>query len=396
MKSTREIIDRAGSARRYTDEGYLVVTARIARTGIQEYNAYELGLEDGDPMRVVRVYRPPEQVFDPEAMRSFENKPVTNDHPQQGVDASNWKQLSVGFARDVRRQGDYLVADLIITDADAIAAVEAGKVELSNGYRVNYDFKPGTTPDGEPYDAVQTNIRGNHVAIVDAARCGPACRVSDTNPNPKGNSMADRKVTIDGIPFDLPEAAAAAVDKLIADRDAARKASNDAAEALATATATHATALAAKDSEIAVAKKDAITPDQRDALVADWAKLIESAARLVPGFDHKGKTCDAIRREVLTKAIADAGKKPIIDAALAGRTIDAADGDTVKLAFSVLAASAPVPAAGARDAAIDPVAAALAGAGGGGGTTDAAGTTQPVLVGRDAMLARFAEKSAGR
>lgn len=212
--------------------------------------------------------------------------------------------------------------------------------------------------------------------------------------------MADRKVTIDGIPFDLPEAAAAAVDKLIADRDGARKASTDAAEALAKANADHAAVITAKDAEIAAAKKDAITPDMRDALVADWSKLIGDAARLVPGFDHKGKTCDAIRREVLTKAVADAAKKPMIDAVLAGRDLATADSDTVKMAFSVLAASVPAGTTSNNDAANDPVAAALArqagagaGAGGGGGSTTDAGAQQPALAGAAALHARFAKQN---
>ena len=72
------------SKRVITDEGYMQVPARIGRTGIQEYRAGEIGLTDRDPMEIVKVFRPPEEVFDEESMRSFENKPVTNDHPPKG------------------------------------------------------------------------------------------------------------------------------------------------------------------------------------------------------------------------------------------------------------------------------------------------------------------------
>lgn len=337
---TREILDRvAKSARRYTDEGFLVVPARIARTGIQEYRAFELGIEDGDPLRVVRIYRSPEEVFSPEAMVSFEGKPVTDDHPSDFVSADNWKELSKGFARNVRRDGDYLVADLVIADKEAIDKVVGGKVELSNGYVADYDWRPGVTADGEAYDGQQKNIRGNHVAIVDAARCGPACRVSDSNLNPKGKPMADRKVTIDGIPFELPEAAAAAVEKVVQARDAAQAASVTAGENLAAAMTAHAQAIEAKDAEIEQLKKDVITPDQRDAMAAAWAKLIADAKRLVPDFDTSGKTCDAIRREVIGKV--EDGRKALVDAVLAGRALDSVDGEVVKMAFAVLAA-APV------------------------------------------------------
>ena len=51
------------SERTYTDEGFLVVPARISRTGIQEYLAVEMGLTDRDPNDIIRVYRPEEEVF---------------------------------------------------------------------------------------------------------------------------------------------------------------------------------------------------------------------------------------------------------------------------------------------------------------------------------------------
>jgi hypothetical protein len=394
---TKEIIDRSTVRREYTDEGFLVVPARIARTGIQEYRAFELGLTDGDPMRKIRVYRPPAEVFAPAAMRSFENKPATNDHPTEFVDSKNWKDLAVGFARNVRREGDFLMADLIITDQSAIDQIEGGKVELSNGYTAEYDWTPGTTPEGLAYDAKQTNIRGNHVALVDAARCGPACRVSDSQPTqPKGKAMADRKVTIDGIPFDLPEAAAAAVDKLITDRAAAQESSKKAGEALAAANATHAEAIKAKDAEIETLKKDVMTPDARDAMVEAWAQTIDSAKRLVAGIVTAGKTCDAIRREVVVKLGTEEKHKPVVDAILAGRALESVDGEAVKTIFNVLATTAPAASAA------NPVADALRqhaqpGSGGGGGTTtvivDAAQGS--ALVGREAALARFAKMSDG-
>lgn len=351
----REIVDRAGLARYYTDEGFLVVPARIARTGIQEYRAFEMGIEDGDPWRVIRVYRSPEEVFDPAAMRSFENKVITDDHPAEFVTSKNARELQRGFVRNVRREGNFLMADLIVTDQELIDKINDGKVELSNGYDSAYDWTPGTSPQGEKFDAQQKNIRGNHVASVDAARCGPACRVSDSKPTPKGKAMADRKVTIDGIPFDLPEAAAAAVDNLIKSRDAAQAASTKAGQDLAAANAAHATALQAKDGEIEKLKKDVMTPEARDAMVEAWAATLDSAKRLVPDLDTKGKTCDAIRRGVITKLHADAAHKPVIDAVLAGRTLESVDGEAVKTIFNVLAASKPA----AKSTDTDPVAEAL-------------------------------------
>ena len=53
-----------------TDEGFLVFEdAKIARTGIQEYYAFELGLTDRDPLDVIKVFRPAEEVFSDASMK---------------------------------------------------------------------------------------------------------------------------------------------------------------------------------------------------------------------------------------------------------------------------------------------------------------------------------------
>lgn len=396
MKQTRETLTLdKGSARTYTDEGFLIVPARIARTGVQDYRAIDLGVTDGDPMRMVKVYRSADEVFNADSMASFENKPITDDHPQEAVTADNWKTLAVGFARNIRRDGDFMVADLVITDKKAIDAVASGKVQLSNGYLCDYEFKAGKTADGIEYDAVQKNIRGNHVALVDAARCGPVCRVSDSTNHKKGKKMADRKVTIDGIPFEASEGLAAAVDKLIADRDAL-KATKDSVKLTpfkvgeVTIQVTDAAPLvqlvADHAAQVETLKKDVMTPDQRDAMVEAWVKLTADAKRLVKDYDTKGKTCDAIRREVIAALATDAARKPVLDAALAGREVKALDAEAVKMIFNILAATATTDAS-TTDATqtTDALATALKS----GTETKDGGDKKSQPVGRAALLARL-------
>lgn len=171
----------AGSARVYTDEHYLKVPAVLARTGIQLYTAGEIGHPTLAADEVVRVYRPPEEVFSEASMASFGMKPVTNDHPDELVSAENVKALQVGFSSEnIERDGDLLKATLVITDPKAIYDIERGKRELSNGYEADYDLTPGVTLEGEAYDVVQRNMRGNHIAIVESGRCGPECAVADS------------------------------------------------------------------------------------------------------------------------------------------------------------------------------------------------------------------------
>jgi hypothetical protein len=149
--------------------GWLRVEGRISRVGIQEY-------QDADG-RTHFEFRPPEEVFDPESMRSFEMVPMTNTHPTQLLDAQSARMHSVGsVGQDLRRDGDWLAAPLMITDAMAIAAAERGRAELSCGYECELDPTPGTY-QGQRYDSVQRRIRGNHVALVDEARAGHDARL---------------------------------------------------------------------------------------------------------------------------------------------------------------------------------------------------------------------------
>lgn len=171
----------AATSREVTPEGFLRVRARIGRAGLHNYTAAELGTPAGfAPGDTVRVWRPADEVFDPASMASFGGKPVTDDHPPVMVTSRNWKQFAIGHCAGSvgRDEDDHLVTDLHIADAAAAERALAG-AELSNGYHADFVFEPGTTPDGEPYDAIQRNIRGNHVALVRAGRCGSTCRVGD-------------------------------------------------------------------------------------------------------------------------------------------------------------------------------------------------------------------------
>lgn len=182
--TTITVTDRATmgakSQRVMTDEGYMRAPAIVSRTGIQVYYSDELGL-DG-PVRPVKVYRPADEVFSSDSLASFEDKDVTIDHPNELVNAKTYKQVSAGHITSTgRRDGDTVVADILIKDQDAIDAIKRGKAEVSCGYTAIYDFTPGTTPEGEDYDAVQRDIRINHLALVSRGRAGNA-RVLDRQP----------------------------------------------------------------------------------------------------------------------------------------------------------------------------------------------------------------------
>lgn len=155
-----------------TPEGYLIChDVPINRTGTQEYTAGEMQL-DGDPERIITVNRYPEDVFDAAALASFEGKDVTAGHPPENLTPENHAAYSKGHVENVRRAGDQTIADLHIKDAALISDIKNGIVrEVSCGYVCNWE------PDGAGYK--QTNIRGNHVAIVPHGRAGHDVAIKD-------------------------------------------------------------------------------------------------------------------------------------------------------------------------------------------------------------------------
>jgi hypothetical protein len=155
----------------------------IARTGYQEYLPEELGLPGGG---MIRVFRPEDEVFSEATMASFEAMPVTDDHPEDGVFIDNYKSLNMGHVHNVRRgqgeESDLVLADLMITDPHLIHEImDLKKREISCGY--TYDL---AEEDGQ---YVQRNIRGNHVAVVDAGRAGHRVCIKDKKPERSKSNM---------------------------------------------------------------------------------------------------------------------------------------------------------------------------------------------------------------
>ena len=144
-----------------TAEGFIRDTPIVGRTGILLYrNA------DGTERR---EYRPPEEAFKADSLASLQGKPITIGHKAY-VTAGNAAQVApVGSVLSAGRQdGNAIRADIVIYNLDTNAR------ELSCGYTLDLDETPGTTPEGEHYDAIQRNIVYNHCAIVPKGRAGIA------------------------------------------------------------------------------------------------------------------------------------------------------------------------------------------------------------------------------
>ena len=333
----------AGTRRR--DDGSLLADARIARTGIQTYLGSEVGKPD---MAMVRVYRPGSEVFSEDTLKSAAHRPVTNDHPTELVTADNWKQHAVGQTGDeITGEGIFIRVPLMVSDGETIKAIEAGKQELSAGYTCDLDFTPGTTPSGEAYDAIQKNIRINHVAIVQRGRAGSQVRigdgvaqwgaspVNDATPE-KETPMTLKTVTVDGIPVEVTDQGATVIATL-------QKRLSDANEVSAKVLTDHATALAAKDKEIATkdAEIDGLKKQVVDAAALD--KLVAARANLVT-------VAKAIAKDVKVEGLSDADiKRSVVVAVLGDAAVKDKSADYINARFDILAEDAAKKAATSSD-----------------------------------------------
>ena len=253
-----------------TAEGYLICrSVPIARTGDQQYTAREV-MQDGDPGQTVIVHRRPEDVFAEETIASFEGKPVTDDHPPENVQAENFASYARGHVQNVRQAGDNLVGDVYITDAKLASDVKHRvKREISCGYQCDL------VPDGAG-GYYQTNIRGNHVAVVLRGRAGHDVAIHDAaNTAAEGRTNTMSKFT-KGV--------------LAAFGSAAKEASPEELEAMATITATALDAAPAEEAPEAdpAEKKAEPSPAKdepmKDEVVYDLGTKIDRILELLEGM----------------------------------------------------------------------------------------------------------------
>ena len=312
-----------------TAEGYLVATARVARTGVQQYLASELGdvaaAAGFKPNDVVRVLRSEKEVFDEDSLRTITRLPVTIDHPKEHVTADNWSKLSVGEVGDAyATEPEWIVVNPMIKDAAATKAAKTTHKQISMGYTANIvEYGDKAIADFE-----QKDIRYNHLALVSKARAGDMARIADswgvcpvTDYDP-GNSPSTRKGVSDMElkPVVLGDAVAqvavgdiaaveaykVAMTKKLADAEAAKKAAED-----------------KKDEEIGELKaklkkaEDAAIVDV-DALVAARSALVAQVKAVDAAIEVAGKSDAELRKLAVKSKLGDAAIADASDAEISG------------------------------------------------------------------------------
>lgn len=300
--------DRAGLGRAARlDNGFLRAPARLSRVGVFTY-----AKADGTTIRELRT---PEEVFAQDAIDSFALVPLTDDHPSEPVTADNAKRLSVGSVGEPKQDGKFLSATIMVTDSAVVEKINSGKQELSCGYFCDLEpAAPGAlwldaeTGQSIPYNFIQRNIRGNHVAVVAKGRAGAEVRVQldsadaiQIDVEPKEDTMTTEikteEVKADAAPVAETVATPAEVAPAIIEVDF--KAELEKATARADAAESQVAKLQAELAQ-------ATSLETLQALVNARVEL-ENKARGVVGKDAKfdGLDAQAIKKQVILKIDAD-------------------------------------------------------------------------------------------
>lgn len=171
-----------------------------------------------DPGRMYRVYRPAEELGSPEFLNSLRLIPWIDEHEFLGPsDAGLTPPESKGVAGVVGERATFdghMVRANVKVFSERLAklldpANPEGKRELSLGYRCRYDWTPGAF-NGQTYDAVQRDLRGNHLALVREGRMGPDVAVLDHG--------TDRQtITLDSLEYRTMAESTGAPEPTIAD-----------------------------------------------------------------------------------------------------------------------------------------------------------------------------------
>lgn len=186
MNIEKLAFDRALTHRSKDENGFLRVNGcHITKETINPYYGREIpGWREAglDPERIYYGYRAGKELE--RAAHSFEGLPLLKGHHIESAEDPQ-KEFRVGSSgTDAVWNAPYLDNSLFITDIDAIRDIEEDKAkEISCAYLYDPDFTPGEW-EGQSYDFVMRNIRGNHIALVEEGRAGADVVVADAQIQP--------------------------------------------------------------------------------------------------------------------------------------------------------------------------------------------------------------------
>jgi hypothetical protein len=133
---------------------FLHDTAHVTASGVFPYSDGKGGVR--------MEWRPQEEIESVLFLDSLQGIPMTLLHPRNtqvapGSIIGMVKSRGMVEATGVR-------SEVVVHDSDAVTKTKARGLSL--GFTCDLDMTPGLTPTGEKYDAVQRNLRADHLAVV--------------------------------------------------------------------------------------------------------------------------------------------------------------------------------------------------------------------------------------
>lgn len=376
------------STRSITAEGYLL--CRDVRLGkapqVRQYYVSEFGQIEGFiPDQVINVYTSPDDLFKLEVIASFEGVDASDYHPPGNVmNAATWCEHAIGTASNIRRDGDYLIGDLLIKDQNVINQIQIKeRLEISLGYGADLILETGIAPDGTPYQARFINFQGNHVAVVKYGRCGGDCHIGDQQPNPQPTSKnypaseKSMKIMIGDMPFEVAdnpalEAALKKQQDQLANLQAAKIKIGDTEFTLSELPAVQVVVdklvgdNTTQAEQITTLQANQASPEKLEQMATERATVIADAKKLKPDVKTEGCTCEQIKRDAIAAKAGDA----VLGAILGSVAVGDAKPEQVDVAFRALAATAQTNAP-------NPMGQMLQGLGSGSGASQPVGDATP-------------------
>lgn len=213
------------------DNGYITIPKNpISKSGVFQYLGKSISPEL-EPDKTYNVWRPEEELNNPETIESFRLTPWIPEHVMLGEGFTPAETVGVQgvTGESIEFMGGTLYSKLKLFGEDLKKLIKAGLKELSCGFRCQWVIESGTAPDGQKYDVIQRQIRGNHLASVESARMGSDVRVAmdravfaldsiDFKLNPNGEIM-DPKELAKAIALEL-QPMQAAMDEMSKDAKA--------------------------------------------------------------------------------------------------------------------------------------------------------------------------------
>lgn len=186
------------SHKKFDENGFFQIDKNpISKAGVFEYLGSsiapsqelrdKLGIEAN---KMYKVYRSAEELK--KSIDSLKLKPIVDDHTLLGVEIGGIPAEKKGvhgvIGENLVLEDDILYSNLSFYSETLKELIENGKRELSCGFLCDYVKQSGIY-NGESYDFIQTNLRANHIALVDEGRMGHDVAVLDNKDTLTGEEM---------------------------------------------------------------------------------------------------------------------------------------------------------------------------------------------------------------